>query len=102
MTKTPPLSLPDDMAARCGSDLCQEDREAALQHFQGRYTREHVPDWAKEPRPDGGRFRVQFESDAEWLENTWFRVTAGGRLDRTALLCHPAATWPDNPELRKP
>lgn len=80
---------------RWGSELTPEEQEICLTKFVHRFTREHVPQWAKSPRPDGTAYKPQFASDRDWLENTRFRVTKSGRLDRRAKYCHSSPTWPD-------
>lgn len=80
---------------RWGSELTAEDQKACLAKFVHRFTREHVPQWAKSPRPDGTPYKPHFASDRDWLENTYFRVTKSGRLDRRAKYCHSCPTWPD-------
>lgn len=86
--------------AKLGTDLSAEDQREALSSYVHRYTGDHTPAWAKEPRPDGGAYPLQFATDAEWLANTWFKVTAAGRLDHRGKQCQSCATWPNNPELR--
>lgn len=46
-------------------------------------------------------YPLQFASDAEWLANTLFWITAAGLLSRRARFCESTPTWPNNPELRK-
>lgn len=86
--------------AKLGKDLTAEEQTHALRAYVHRYTGDHRPAWANEPRPDGGAYPLQFASDAEWLAHTWFKVTATGRLDARAQQCQSDATWPNNPELR--
>lgn len=86
-----------------GTKLGPAARREALARYVDRFTREHVPTWARQPRPCGNPYPVQFDSDADWLANTYFRVTARGALadfnDRRGD-CQSYPTWPDNPELR--
>ncbi len=83
-----------------GTQLSANDQRHVLSAYTHRFTREHVPAWAKETRPDGSAYPVQFDSDQEWLANTQFHVTASGDLDKRVNHCHSTPTWPDNPELR--
>lgn len=85
---------------RLGSELHPADKQRVSSGYPNRYTRTHVPAWARRPRPDGTPYPVQFDSDAEWLAHTKFRVRADGRLDRRVRYCVSTPTWPDNPELR--
>lgn len=83
-----------------GTLLSKEDQVTVLCSYVNRYTKQHVPAWAKRPRPDGTAYPVQFASDADWLANTLFRVRRDGSLDERQAFCHSTPTWPDNPELR--
>lgn len=83
-----------------GTKLTPADRKYVLSAFVNRFTREHKPKWAVEPRGNGQPYPVQFASDEEWLANTRFAVTRSGRLDQRVGECHSVPTWPDNPELR--
>ena len=86
---------------RLGSELSASDRRAVLASYVHRFTKEHRPQWAN--RADcAGCCPVQFESDTEWLAHTRFAVTKAGALDGLVKECESSATWPDNPELRKP
>lgn len=85
-----------------GTLLSGPDQQRALASFVNRFTKQHKPAWASEPRRDGKPYPVQFASDDEWLANTLFRVRADGGLDqRSTSHCFSSPTWPDNPELRK-
>ena len=84
-----------------GTELSPAARREALSAFVHRFTRDNVPAWARKPRPDGTPYPVQFDSDADWLENTLFPVNAAGNLSGRERYCSSAPTWPDNPELRK-
>lgn len=81
-----------------GSLLRPEVQREALARFVHRYTKEHVPDWAKWSVNAG--CKVQFASDAEWLSNTVFRTNKDGTLNDRVKYCESRPTWPDNPELR--
>lgn len=86
-----------------GDQLCREDQELAKRMYVHRYTRDHIPNWARySKRPDGRLYPVQFASDADWLRHTQFRVTIDGRLRKDASYCYSRPTYPDNPELRRP
>ena len=79
-----------------GIELSVTEQMQALKMFVHRFTKEHVPEWSKEPRPDGEACKVQFASDKEWLANTLFWVTNSGRLSRQHNFCQSTPTWPDN------
>lgn len=87
--------------SRLGSELKPADRSYVLGAYVHRHTGNHKPRWAGEKRPDGSFYPLQFASDAEWLGNTRFAVTAHGDLDRRVRECYSSPTWPRNPELRK-
>lgn len=89
-------------SSRLGSELSPRDRQHVLLAYCHRYTRTHVPNWARVPRADGTPYPVQFASDEEWLANTRFAVGIHGDLDHRVRSCHSSPTWPDNPELRRP
>jgi len=78
-----------------GIELHSGDRAHVLAAFVHRFTKDHTPNWAK-----NSKFSVQFASDEDWLNNTWFPVTKDGYLDRRCSLCDSHPTWPNNPELR--
>lgn len=73
-----------------GSELVESEQREVLSSFVYRFTREHVPSWAK-----GTDYSPQFASDREWLENTRFPVRKDGRLDRRYHHCESNPTWPD-------
>lgn len=78
-----------------GTELSIQDQKRVLANYAHRFTKEHVPAWAvTEPRN-----KVQFASDRDWLENTFFKVNKNGKLNERAC-CESHPTWPDNPELR--
>lgn len=73
----------------------------ALRAYLNRFTREHVPQWARKPRDNGEPYPIQFASDKEWLARTIFPVTVrkGGKLgDHTRagnVHCLSFPSWPD-------
>ena len=76
---------------RCrGAYLTQGDQRHVLAAYVHRYTKSHVPNWAR-----GTNYRPQFASDIDWLANTWFAVRKDGRLDQRYRACHSEPTWPD-------
>lgn len=83
-----------------GSQLSPEDQKLALRMFVHRFTKNHRPVWAFQPRQNGEPYPVQFASDADWLANSSFAVDGKGRLRAGFGECHSTPTWPDNPELR--
>lgn len=83
-----------------GSDLPPALQREALRRWVHRFTKDHVPAWARDPMPDGRPYPVQFASDADWLANTVFSLTASGRFSERDRYCRSTPTWPDNPDLR--
>jgi len=83
-----------------GSELSPAVQKDALARFIHRFTRDHIPAWSKQPRPDGSAYPVQFASDRDWLEHTLFSVNKDGSLDKRREYCFSMPTWPDNPEMR--
>lgn len=86
---------------KLGTQLAAADQRHVLAAYVHRYTREHVPEWARKPRPDGTPYPVHFASDADWLAHTRFFVRANGRLDHRFRHCWSEPTWPDDPEVRR-
>lgn len=84
-----------------GSELRPEVQQHALRRFLYRYTREHIPQWAKKEWKDGKPYPLEFDSDADWLAHTRFAVCRNGQLDERTAHCESNPTWPDNPELRR-
>lgn len=95
-----PRGMANEPDWRFGSELRPEVQREALRRFVHRFTRDHVPDWARQPRPNGATYAVQFDSDADWLAHTMFATTNAGKLDNRVKRCESSPTWPDNPELR--
>lgn len=89
-----------------GSEMPLRLQQDAKARFVHRFTREHKPQWANKPwkHDDQGNaiaYPVQFDSDKDWLEHTFFVV----KNDESAFAdnyssCGCTPTWPDNPELR--
>ncbi len=84
-----------------GHQLKESAKREALARYIHRFTGDHRPAWAKDRRPDGSPYPVQFKDDAEWLANTWFIVRNDGELPRCYRDCQSNPTWPNNPELRR-
>jgi hypothetical protein len=81
-----------------GTELNAASQQEALRRFVHRFTRDHVPQWAR----NGKCYPVQFASDQDWLAHTFFSVTKAGKLNAHHLIpCESRPTWPDNPELRR-
>ena len=83
-----------------GSHMNEHLQRQCKAQFVNRYTKEHKPTWAT-TKIWATTAVVQFESDAEWLANTFFEVTTKGELSRRSKYCESHPTWPDNPELRR-
>lgn len=82
-------TLRSDRRVVRGTKLAKSQQEEALRAFVHRSTKEHK----------FGTGPFCFESDAEWLANTFFNVTKVGVITGGRCESHP--TWPDNPELRR-
>lgn len=80
-----------------GTALRPDQQRCVLAAYVHRFTREHVPNWAREPRPNGQPYRVQFDSDQDWLAHTVFSVTKNGGLAKGAA-CSSSPTWPEERE----
>jgi hypothetical protein len=78
-----------------GSELPKLIQKQVLACFVHRFTKDHKPDWARRPRPDGTPYMVQFASDQDWLEHTEFYITNKGELSRRHKTCFSSPTWPD-------
>ena len=81
---------------KAGRDLTEAQQDMVKLRYKFRFTKENVPLWATEPRPDGTRYMPQFESDQEWLENSHFRVYIHNQhLLSGACNSMSNPTWPD-------
>ena len=78
-----------------GTELHPDDQKHVLNAYVHRFTKEHKPQWTNEPRSDGTAYMPQHASDADWLQNTTFKVKNDGRLDSRVKQCHSTPTWPD-------
>lgn len=85
----------DGLGECLGSDLPPRLQAEALRAYVHRFTRDHVPMWAKVPRPDGTPYPVQFASDADWLAHTMFCVTRSRPMGLAEAPCRSNPTWPD-------
>jgi hypothetical protein len=67
--------------------------EDACRTYLYRFTMEHVPQWARKPRPDGKHYAPQYASDREWFDNTKFPGEPGhiGRITECFAM---NASWP--------
>ena len=75
-------------------------REACATYVH-RFTTDHVPQWARQPRPDGGFYAPRFESDAAWYAATTFPGEAGHLGGRRH--CYTGTpTWPLGQSLAAP
>lgn len=73
-----------------GSELPLHAQKEVLQRFVHRYTKDHIPNWARDTD-----YAVQFASDADWLANTCFYINADGSLDGRHRYCESHPTWPE-------
>lgn len=85
--------------SKLGIDLTKEEQRYVLSAFIHRFTKEHIPAWAQVQLNDGVPFEVQFDSDKDWLEHTYFMVTKDGKLDKRSTSCFSSPTWPDREEV---
>ncbi len=90
-----------------GTELSKDCQHRAKMAFQMRFTKDHVPFWAKREFPyfdDPVESLIgwppQFASDHDWLMNTEFAVTGSARFDARVKVCVENPTWPDNEDLR--
>lgn len=84
-----------------GSELRPEDQQHVLAAYVHRFTGEHKPSWANRDWKDGKPYPVQFASDRDWLEHTFFSVRQNGRLDRRVRTCTSNPTWPEGNPLQQ-
>jgi hypothetical protein len=88
----------EGMGTKLGTELIKSEQREVLAAFTNRYTEDRIPKWvytADRPYP------VQFASDEDWLEHTWFEVDSDGGLIPGVKYCESSPTWPRNPELRE-
>lgn len=75
--------------------------EQAKAKYVHRYTMEHVPQWAKEPAPNGKHYAPQYSTDREWYDNTFFPgengIEANDRHCRSDKQSWPLGQWLDTP-----
>lgn len=74
--------------------------EATAQYVH-RFTMEHVPNWARDVRPDGTYYAPQFRSDLEWYENTRFKGEEGWLGVKDSCFT-TGQTWPLGQALSEP
>ncbi len=86
------------MEMRLGSTLPPALQEQCKRAYVHRYTGDHKPAWARELRPNGEPYEVQFKDDADWLAHTEFPIAgtcpALWRLT-TKGDCYSTPTWPE-------
>lgn len=74
--------------------------EQACSQFPHRFTIDHVPAWARWPKPDGTYPAPQFRSDREWYDSTKFY---GETPMATRGHCYTTGeTWPLGESLAEP
>jgi len=79
-----------------GTDLAPALKDKALRSFTNRHTRTNIPYWASNCPVKS--YKLEFDSDADWLAHTYFHVKADGTLNVRSCTSYP--TWPDDPWLR--
>lgn len=73
----------------------------AKKAYPHRFTMEHVPNWARNPAPNGKYYAPQFRTDAEWHANTLF--PPNNPLGKRVQDCFTnGQTWPLGQWLDKP
>lgn len=80
---------------KLGTELSAADQKRALAWYVHRFTRDHIPSWAKRANSNGLFCNVQFASDQDWLAHNKFKVTKSGQIDLCGTHCESAPTWPD-------
>lgn len=68
-----------------GACLNADLRKQVLARFVNRHTGEHRPKWVERDPPRD--YKPLYATDLEWLHNTEFAVTKGGKLDARVLHC---------------
>lgn len=76
-----------------GCDLTLTEQREVKARFVHRYTLDHKPRWAFNPRPDGSPYMPQFASDADWLAHTLFQTNSRGQA-LANVDCYSTPTWP--------
>ena len=91
------MELPQGKIMVRGDLLPTTIQDHCLRVYVHRFTRQHVPQWARRLMPNGRAYPVQFASDSEWLARTLFPVTvkANGVIERRWGDCQSNPTWPD-------
>lgn len=85
-----------DLPHKKGCDLTKSEQQHVLSAFVHRFTKDHIPTWSRQKRPDGNDYKPQFASDQDWLNNTFFQVTPKkGNLCKSTKSCYSNPTWPD-------
>ena len=64
-----------------GAHLGLKARAEVLSAYVHRFTGNHIPGWADKRRTP------MYLNDQQWLESTWFEVTASGKLDKRFKHC---------------
>ena len=77
-----------------GTDLSPNQRRHVLAAYVHRFTGDHVPSWAMQPRQDGTKYPLQFRDDDDWLAHTSFPIKKNGDLAKQPSCCRSAPTWP--------
>lgn len=73
----------------------------ACRMYVHRHTMEHVPEWAREQRPDGTYYAPQYRTDREWYDRTKFPGEPEHIGDRKH--CYSSdQTWPFGTSLNQP
>jgi hypothetical protein len=61
--------------------------EEAKRQYIHRFTMEHVPQWAREPAPNGLYYKPQHASDQEWYDSIWYDEFSYSQINTSP-------TWP--------
>lgn len=74
-----------------GENLTAAQVKQVKAAFVHRFTGEHVPAWAKQPRPDGTAYEPMYATDADWIADKAFYVHKDGQIASTPHHCEPVS-----------
>jgi len=86
--------LDETVEYKSGHLLHPDDQRHVLNAYVHRYTKEHVPQWAEKPMPNGQSHKPHHETDADWLKHTKFAVKKNGRLHAGATHAQSTPSLP--------
>jgi len=78
-----------------GIQLTEAERAIILAQITNRYTGSHMPGWVYDfALKHGQLYPVQFLNDMDFLINSFYPVTAEGKLDLANFACRMNPTFP--------